>query len=214
MVSKKEIISVAFTILIITFSLNLFVDLFDNPQDFLSIFLIVSIVILCNLFAKKVVAYFLDSEIETSIWEFGRLPFVKDKTRRKHLPMGALLPLFSKIILFPFRYFIWMGSLVFEVKPRVYRSAKRFGLYTFSDITEYHLGIIAAAGIVVNLALSVLGYLLGYTALARISLYYAFFNILPLGELDGNKIFYGNILLWSVLSSLVLIGLLFAIFTV
>ena len=214
MISKKEIISVAFTILIITFSLNLFVDLFSDPQDFLYVFLIVSTVIILNILAKKVVAYFLDSEIETSIWEFGRLPFVRDKAQKKSLPMGALLPLLSKIILFPFRYFIWMGSLVFEVKPRVYRSAKRFGLYTFSDVTEYHLGVIAAAGIVINLALSVIGYLLGYTALARLSLYYAFFNILPLGELDGNKIFYGNMVLWSVLASLVLIGMLFAIFII
>jgi len=107
-----------------------------------------------------------------------------------------------------------MASLVFDVKPRVYRSAKRFGLYTFSEVTEYHLGLIAASGIVINLILAIVGYFVGFPLFARLNMYYAFFNILPISELDGNKIFFGSKIMWSFLASLVLIGMLFAIFIV
>lgn len=107
-----------------------------------------------------------------------------------------------------------MASLVFDVKPRVYRSAKRFGLYTFSDVTEYHLGLIAASGIALNLILAVVGYFLGFALFARLNIYFAFFNILPIADLDGSKILFGSKILWSFLASLVLIGMLFAILIV
>jgi Zn-dependent protease len=128
--------------------------------------------------------------------------------------LGAFLPLLSKIVLFPLKNFVWMASLVFDIKPRIYRGAKRHGLYTFSEITEYHLGLIAASGVVINLILAIVGYFVGFPLFARLNIYYAFFSILPLSELDGNKIFFGSKILWSFLASLVLIGMLFAIFII
>lgn len=214
MINKKEAFVVTLVIIIITLSLNLSINLIEEWKNLLFTFLAVSFVILSNLSIKKFTAYHLDSEIETKIWEFGRYGFAKDKHLRKPFPLGAVLPFISKVILFPFKNFIWMASLVFDVKPRVYRSAKRFGLYTFSDVTEYHLGLIAASGVLINLLLSGAGYLLGFPLFARLSMYYAFFNILPISDLDGNKIFFGSKVIWSFLASLILIGMLLAIFIV
>ena len=107
-----------------------------------------------------------------------------------------------------------MASLVFEVKPKSYRAAKRHGLYTFSEMTEEHMGYIAAAGIFATLVFAVIGYLLGFTEFSKLSIYYALFNMFPISSLDGNKIFFGNIVLWSFLASLVVIGLLFMVFIV
>ena len=107
-----------------------------------------------------------------------------------------------------------MASLVFDVSPKVYRAAKRHGLYSFSEMTEYHLGIIAASGIIINLAAAIIGYLLGFSDFARISIYFTFFNMIPLSDLDGNKIFFGNTVIWSFLASLVVIGMLLALFMV
>ena len=104
-----------------------------------------------------------------------------------------------------------MASLVFDIKPKVYRAAKRHGLYSFSEVTEYQLGIIAATGIVINLALAIIGYFLGFHTFAQLNIYFAFFNMLPLSTLDGNKIFFGNIVLWSFLASLTLLGFLLSI---
>ncbi len=214
MINKREILIIALIIVIITLSVSLSLNLIEEWKTIFYTLLAVSLVILANIFVKKFVAYQLDSEIEMKVWEIGKFGFSKDKHSKKPFPLGGFLPIISKIIFFPFKSFVWMASLVFDVKPRIYRGAKRFGLYTFSEITEYHLGLIAAAGIAINLILAVIGYFAGFPLFARLNVYYAFFNMLPISELDGNKIFFGNLILWSFLASLVLIGMLFAIFIV
>jgi len=201
-------------IIIITLSLNLSLSIFEEWKTLLYTLLAVFIVVIGNVFAKKLMAYRLDSEIEMKVWEVGKFGFTQDKNAKKPFPLGAILPLISKIILFPFKSFVWMACLVFDIKPRIYRGAKRHGLYTFSEITESHIGLIAAAGIIINLILAVVGYFAGFNLFARLNIYYAFFNMLPVSEFDGNKIFFGNLIFWSFLASLVLIGMLLAIFII
>ncbi len=213
MINKREIFVTALIIVIITLSINLSLNLVTEWKNLFGTLLAVSLVILANIFTKKIMAYSLDSEIEMKVWDMERIG-MRGKRLNRPFPIGAFLPIISKIILFPFKSFVWMASLVFEVKPRIYRGAKRHGLYTFSEMTEYHLGLIAASGIAINLILAVVGYLLGFPLFARLSIYYAFFNILPVSELDGNKIFFGSLVLWSFLASFVLIGMLFAIFII
>ncbi len=212
MLNKKEIFQIALVIIIISLSISLSSEIAENWTKIGGVLLAVSLVILLNVFVKKMMAYKLDSEIEMKIWETNiKLPGNK---KFRNFPIGAFLPIISKIIFFPFKSFVWMASLVFDVKPRIYRGAKRYGLYTFSEMTEYHLGLIAASGIVVSLISAIAGYFLGFPLFARLSIYYAFFNILPISELDGNRIFFGSLVMWSFLASLVLIGMLFAIFIV
>jgi len=208
MFNKKEIFLVSLTIIIFAFLMNLSSSLIENWQTFLFSIITVAIVILGNIFAKKITAYRLDSEIEMQLWETGKYPLFPQRKSPKSFPMGAVLPIISKIIFFPFNTFFWMASMVFDVRPRIFRGAKRHGLYTFSEMTEYHIGLIAASGIAINLIFSIIGYFLGFPLFSRLNIYFAFFNIIPLSELDGNKIFFGSKLLWSFLASLILIGML------
>ncbi len=214
MINRKEIFPIALIIIIMTLSIGLSLNILEEWQSLAGILLAVSIVILLNIFTKKIIAYLLDSEIEMKIWEIEKFGLKPSAHFKKPFPVGAFLPVISKIILFPFKTFVWMASLVFEVRPRIYKGAKRHGLYAFSNITEYHLGIIAASGIIINIVAAVIGYFLGFQLFSRLNVYYAFFNMLPLSELDGNKIFFGNRILWSFLASIVLIGMLFAIFII
>ena len=211
MFNKKEIFIVSLTIIIFAFLMNFSLNLFENWKTFFWTLITIGLIILGNIFAKKIMAYNLDSEIEMQMWETRKHPLFPHKRKSNPFPMGAFLPIITKLIFFPIRNFFWMASLVFDVRPRIYRGAKRHGLYTFSEITEYHLGLIAASGIVINLIFSLVGYLLGFPLFSRLNIYYAFFNMLPLSELDGNKIFFGSKTLWSFLASLILIGMLFAI---
>jgi hypothetical protein len=213
MLNKKEIFLISLTIIIFAFLMNISASLIEDWQTFLFTLISFSIIVLGNIFAKKIMAFHLDSEIEMQLWETGKFPLVSSKAS-KPFPMGAVLPIITKIIFFPFNTFFWMASMVFEVKPRIFRGARRHGLYTFSDITEYHIGLIAASGIAINLIFSIIGYFLGFPLFSRLNMYYAFFNMIPLSELDGNKIFFGSKLLWSFLASLILIGMLFAIFII
>ena len=222
MLNKKEIIAVVVSSLIIAFSITLF----ETWKIFLYALLAIFSVIVLNILGKKIMSYHIDSEIEVNLWEIKRtglfyffnfLPFKATHPSRKlsrPFPAGAFFPIVSKIFLFPFNSLVWMASLVFEVKPKVHRAAKRYGLYSFSEMTEWHIGLIAAAGIVTNLIFALVGYLINFPEFSRINIYYAFWNILPLSDLDGNKIFFGSAILWTFLASVVLVGVFFALFVI
>ncbi len=208
MLNKKEIIY----IVIITLILGVVISLIKTPEIFLYTLLAVFLVLIINIIAKKVTSFYLDSEIEIKLWEIKRYGFKTHKHFKKPFPAGAFLPLITTA--FSFGFITWMASLVFDVKPKIYRAAKRHGLYSFSEITELHLGLIAAAGIFANLVFAIIGYLINFPEFARINILYAFFNMIPLSNLDGNKIFFGNLILWSFLASIVLIGLFYTIFII
>ena len=132
------------------------------------------------------------------------------RERQARKPDVLFLPLLAALV--TAGNFIWMASTVFDVKPGVERAAKRHGLYSFSEMTEAHIGTIASVGVIVSILSSIIGYFLGFPVFARLSIFFAFYNILPISDLDGNKIFFGNIVMWSFLAIVVLIGLGYAFF--
>ncbi len=208
MISKKEIIVISVSTLIIAFAITLLQIAKGDWISFLIALVSVLAVILINTIGKKFISYYLDSEIELDFWEFTRYGFSKGHKFRKPFPAGAFFPLISKIIFFPLKGFVWMASLVFDVKPTVWRHAKRHGLYKFSEMSELHIGLIAASGIIANLIFALIGYLIGFQEFAQYSIWYAFFNLIPISNLDGNKIFFGNLLVWTVLAIITTFSLL------
>ena len=203
MLNKKEIIVISIVLLILTFAISLIQTWKIFFLTLLSVFFILAI----NIITKKASSFYLDSEIEIKLWEIERYGVKKHWRLKRPFPAGAFLPIISKILFFPINSFVWMASLVFDVKAKIYRTAKRHGLYSFSEMSEYHIGLIAAAGIFANLVFAVIGYLVGFPLFAKLNIYYAFFNMIPISDLDGNKIFFGNLVLWSFLAALVLIGI-------
>jgi len=204
MLDKKEIAIIGLVTLILSFTISLI----ESMEIFLYTLLVVFVVITVNITAKKIAGFYLGSQIELKLWEIKRYGFKPHKRFRRPFPAGVFFPII--VTAFSLGFLFWMASIVFDVKPNNYRRAKRHGLYTFSEMTEAHIGLIASMGILANLTFAVLGYLLGFPGFAKLSIYYAFFNLLPLSDLDGNKIFFGNLVLWSFLASMVLIGLGYA----
>jgi Zn-dependent protease len=208
MMNKKEIGALIISSIIIAFSVTLLKDLHIFLLTLLGIF----ILILVNIIVKKMVAYFLESEIEVKFWEIRRFGFKANQHWNNAFPLGIIMPLISKIILFPLNGFVWMASLVFETKAKAYHAAKRHGIYSFSEMTEEHIGRIAAAGVFINLLLAFIFYFVGGNfgiLFAKLNIWFAFFNMIPISDLDGNKIFFGNLVLWSFLAVITLIGLLY-----
>ncbi|HPD81481.1 MAG TPA: hypothetical protein PK357_00075 [Candidatus Pacearchaeota archaeon] len=215
MINLKEIIIITICSIIIAFSSVLSKSFEINL--FLYALLAIFIIILINSLVKKIVAYFFESEIEIDIWSFKKWGYKRGQSFKKGFPAGAFFPLLSKIILFPLAGFVWMASLVFEVKAKVYHAAKRHGMYSFSEMTEWQVGIIAASGIFVNLVLAVIFYFVGGEfgmIFAKFNIWFAFFNMIPISNLDGNKVFFGNYVLWSFLAIITLIGLAYTFFLV
>ena len=171
---------------------------------FLSSLLLAFLVLIINFVSKKVSSFYLDSKIEIKLWEVKRYGFKPTRHFKRAFPAGVLFPLLSSF--FTLGTFTWLGALVFETKPRVYRAAKKHHLYNFSEMTEGHIGLIAASGILANLLFALIGYLTGFSDFAALNVYYAFFNILPISDLDGNKIFFGNLVLWSFLATITLMA--------
>ncbi|MDP3991943.1 MAG: hypothetical protein Q8P79_00335 [Nanoarchaeota archaeon] len=205
MLEKKEIGTLALVTLVLALTIS-----FLKTDILLGVLLAVFLVLVLNVAAKKVAAFYLDSEIEIRPWQMERYGWKTKQYFKKPFPIGVFLPII--VSLFSLGNLFWMASMVFDVKPTVYRAAKRHGLYSFSEMTEDHIGMIAAAGVFINLIAAVFAYFLGFPTFARLSVYYAFFSMLPLSDLDGNKIFFGNMVLWSFLATLVLIGLGYAFF--
>ncbi|MAG10760.1 hypothetical protein CMI44_00405 [Candidatus Pacearchaeota archaeon] len=208
MLTKNEVI----TIIVITLVLGFVISLMESMQIFFYTSLFVFLTILINLIAKKSLAFYYDAEIETKIWEIRRYGYRKGYHFKKPIPAGVIFPLITTV--FSLGYITWMASMVFEIKTKVYKAAKRHGLYKFTEMTEDHLAYIASAGVAANILLGIIGYLLNYPQFAQLNLYYAFFQMIPFSNLDGNKIFFGSLALWSFLAVIVLIGLIFAIFVI
>jgi hypothetical protein len=204
MFNKKELL----WILIITAILTISISLIETWKIFYLTLLAIFLILAINILAKKLMAYYLDSKIEIRPWEIKRYGFKPEQQFKKPFPAGILLPIIVSAL--SFSNLIWMASLVFDVKPKVYKAAKRHGIYSFSEITENQIGLIAAAGIFANLVFAVIGYLAGWPIFVKLSIWYAFFNMLPLSDLDGNKIFFGNLILWSFLASIVAIAVGYA----
>ena len=200
MLNRKEITVIIISTIILGFTLT--VTRF-SLENFLYAALAVFLVIIINTFAKKVVSYHLDSEIEVKFWEMQQFGFRKHWKFKRPFAIGAFFPFITTVL--SQGYFNWMATLAFDVKPKVYRAARRHGLYTFSEMTEYHLALIAAAGIFANFLFAIIGYFLNFHEFARLNIYFALFNIIPLSELDGNKIFFGSLTLWSFLATIILI---------
>jgi len=208
MLNLKEISS----ILIIVFIITLMICLFKSIDALLYTLLAIFSVFLINILAKKITCFYLDSEIEIKIWEIKRYGFKPSSYFKRPFYAGILFPIIFSIV--SLGNLIWMACLVFDVKPKIYKAAKRHGLYSYSEMTESHIGLIAAVGVIASLVFAVIGYLLGFSEFSRLSIFFAFFNMIPISDLDGNKIFFGSLVLWSFLAALVLIGLGYVFFLV
>jgi len=212
MFNQKEILLISGMAVVLALALSFLKGLEAFSYSLIFIFFILMI----NLIAKKVSSFYFDSKIEIRLWaikRWGLLYFLSlyasdkihpSKEFKNPFPAGVLFPLLSSF--FTFGNFTWLGALVFETKPKVYRAARKHRLYNFSAMTEDHIGYIAASGIAANLVFALIGYLVGFSSFAALNVYYAFFNLIPISDLDGNKIFFGNPALWIFLATITLMS--------
>lgn len=216
MFKLKELGHILLVIIILIFVVNF--HLLITQQSLTTIFIInsvsISLVVIANILAKKIIAYYYESEIEEKIWSGNRYWFRPHDYLKTNLPYGLIIPFITTIV--SYGYFLWLAVLEFDIKPLPQAASKRHGIYRYSEVTDTTLGIIAASGIIINLLLAIVAYIIGFTAFARFSIYYAFFSILPIANLDGTKVFFGSTggkkpILWITLLTICTIFLVFAL---
>lgn len=210
MLNKNEI----FAILSITLVLGTILSLLETWELFFISCGIVLAVILINTVAKKVLAFAFDSEIEVHPWEWRRFFFITKKRAWGHRPHQRLKSMFPAGFFFPLiikflsvGLMNWMACLTFEVKGTIYRTARRWGLYQYSEVTENEMAWLAFAGIMANVFFAIIGYLINAPYFAKINLVYAFYNSIPISNLDGSKMLFGKKELWWTSAIITSIGL-------
>ncbi len=174
---------------------------FFNLSNFLITLIYFIIIIGSNFLIKKLVAYYYESDINLKFWSLQNYG-LKAKAHFKKPLMMLWLPL----LLAPLNW-KWFAILETEIIAKTERVSKRHGLYRFSAITEWHIALITGAGIILNILLSIIGYSFNLEIFSKLSIYYAAWSIIPLSNLDGSKILFGNRTLWLFLTIIIFITL-------
>lgn len=202
----KELSHIAAAILVFTAVSGFYFALKKDWDSVSLAFLFSVIIIVVNISAKKIMAGMLDSDIEHEIFKWQRYGLRKAWYFRKPIAIGILLPLIVSV--FSLGLIKLTTFLTFETRAKKIRASRRFGFYSYTEMTDWHNGLIGAAGIVSVLILSLISYLTPYSGLeylSKLSAYYAFWNILPISKLDGAQIFFGSRTLWTTLAVVTLI---------
>lgn len=189
---QKEIATIVLGVIIFAISASIF-----NLQIFYYALISFAIIVSANILTKKIISHHFEIEIKTKFWEFSRYGLKKSDHLKKPINM-AWLPIVLSLL--TNGMFLWLGILESDAKPKPERASRRHGLYRFTQVTEKHLGVIAFFGVLVNLALGIIGYIAGFELFTKLSFTYAVWSIIPIARLDGTRIFFGNRFLWAVLS--------------
>lgn len=212
---QSEIASITIAIAVLSIVIG-FRAIIEEDWSFLPMAVIFSFgIIMINILAKKIVAHALDADVEHKIWTFSRYGIKAQKKFKHEMPAGIILPLF-------FTFFFlgtikFMSILSYETRALKIRAARRFGFYSFSEMTDFHHALIGGSGILAVLALSFISYFLPFQTaeiLARMATYYALFNMIPISELDGTQIFFGSRVIYATLAILTAIFMFYSLFLV
>lgn len=217
--TKKEIIWMFIFIFIGTFIS--FVPLIpdDNPTKIFSGLLIFSLIIILTIAVKKISAYHYAIKIEHSDWKLIRWWWYTRAHFKIPFPLGLIVPFFLAIFtigyLKPFTFLQFNAENIEEV--RILKKHGPRGSRRKEFINEADLGYAAATGFYVLLFLALIGTLIkpyfpsfGYD-LAKYSIYYGIWNLVPASQLDGAKLFFGTTLLWSFLVIVFLTSLIIVV---
>ena len=147
----------------------------------------------------------LDSDVEHEIWKVSRYGLGQRQHLKREIPAGIIFPLLLSV--FSLGFIKFPALLTYESRALQRRAAKRFGFYSFTELTEWHNGIIGAAGIISVLLVGIIIYFLPYNweYFSKLAAYYALVNMIPISKLDGTQIFFGSRVLWTTLTLITLI---------
>jgi hypothetical protein len=204
MFNLKEIIIILMSSLLVAFSYFL-----TGKLAFLIAFAYILIIFLVYILTQKIAGYYFDVACETKIWTENRFWLYEKAYLRTGIPIGFVLafifPLLSS------GYFKWLALTQTDLKVKKSRVARKHYFYSYTELTEWNISLICGTAIISLVILSILGYLFNFPIFSRLCIYFALFNLLPLGNLDGMKIFAGSLRYWIFLVVLVMLGIVAAV---
>jgi len=212
MLSKKEMTIVALAIVLMTLVIS-FSKGELKIEKVLLYFLFSLIILLLSVFAKKIIARVINVEIEQNFWQWQRYGLAKRSYFKRPIPLGLILPAFLSIIsLGAIKAFCF---LQFTAKALPSKVVKKYGAKRFSGIMEWDDALIVFYSVIPLLALALLSRIIALSEtieLSKITIYYVIWNLIPISNLDGTKLFFGSRPLFIFTWILALISTLIVLF--
>lgn len=153
-----------------------------------------------HVIAHKIAASNFIAESKFRLLEWRRYSFLEDSVFKHPFPIWLILPILLA--------FITLGKLKFfaiETFELTWKPHKRIGRW-FTELQEREIAIIALAGPIVNLIFAFFaGIVFSFTGIAFakefaiLNAWFAFFTLLPIGNLDGTKVLAGGVIRWAVI---------------
>tara|TARA_Y100000310_G_C20555258_1_gene750178 strand:- start:314 stop:949 length:636 start_codon:yes stop_codon:yes gene_type:complete len=203
--TKKEIAWVIIAILIMGFIISFSLTPTYSPK----VLLIAAIIILTSVITKKIAGDFFNIRVEHKVLEFKRWSYYTRSHFKNPIPMGLILPFFFSIIslgmIKPFTLLQFTSENL--MKKRI-RRRRREWEYKRTEINDSDIAFTAAWGFFALLILALVATLLKQPELAKYSIYYGVWNMIPFGTFDGIKLFFGSPLNWALLAITYIISLI------
>jgi hypothetical protein len=167
-------------------------------EEFLKYFIISALILFVFIASKKIVAYKIDTKVEIKLWQLKRYWITTKAYLEKPIPIGILLPLLLSFLSSGIVKFLAFTTFVAEARPS--KVTKRYGYHRFQEVNDWDYALIAFYSLLAIMILAIICTFLNpylpqnlyLKEIARLSLYFAISNLLPLGQLDGLRIFFGS----------------------
>jgi len=190
---KKEIWSIVAAVLLMAVIIS-FMENELKMSVFLSSLLISAIIFSVSVLSKKLFAYSIDVEIRQKLWEFRRFWITSWAYLRKPIPIGLILPVLLAFLSGgAIKFFAF---LQFESRAMPSKAVKKYGMSRYSgSLMEKDDALIVFYSTLPVLILSIavsFSNLIFLENLSKYALIYAVSNLLPLGKLDGTRLFFGS----------------------
>jgi len=202
--TKKEIVWVIIAILIMGFMISFSL----SPTYSLKILLISAIIITTSVLTKKIAGEFFNIKVEHKTLEFQRWGYYKRSHFKKPIPLGLIIPFFFSVITLgmikPFTLLQFDAENLY--KKRIQR-ARGESEYRRTEINESDLGFAVAWSMWALILLAIIGFFIKQPELTKYSIYYGCWNLIPLSNLDGIKLFFGSFINWCLLVLVYIIAL-------
>lgn len=202
MLTKKEVVWIIIAILIGGFAIGLSSSLKPSLIGLLW----AAIIILVSVIAKKIAAPRYSMKIEHKAWGWKRWGWYERSKFKKPIPLGIILPFFLSVL--SLGLIKPLTLLQFDAENLAHKRAlRKRGSYRYSEINESDLAFTSAWGFWALIVLAIAGFFLKQPELAKYSVYYGIWNLIPISNLDGTKLFFGSLINWILLVIVYLIAL-------
>ncbi|GEM_PF-1603834 len=199
MFTKKEIFALIFSLFILSFVFG-----FDDGTkklvlntwlfNFFKIFVLVTLAVFVRELAMKLHARTDDALVEYELWGIRRVWFTGNGLLHRPLYLGTLIAILMTLSSKGAFFFTALGNHKITERGSA-RVGRRLTRLNYSEEAQ-----IISAGIFANIFLAILGIFLGrifhFNAqqFVNINFYLILFNLFPLSNLDGAKLFFGSLL--------------------